>query len=200
MPSVLAGLVARRRVRPRSPVIVEPKYDGYLVVAARGRLYNIHGQPAPSWLRAAAWAAGAAGKAIEMSRDGFIVYMEVFGRRLTPGGYHRLHPRDYDAVVVDVAFVGEDGRPRMLPPEKAADAAELYGLRYVEYRYEEGSVIAEPPESLAGLLPAYRGWEGYVAKIYAAHGHTLPPDYGARLAGMLAVKARWESLGRMLPR
>ncbi len=188
----------RRRVRPRSPVIVEPKYDGYLVVAAGGRLYNILGQPAPRWLRAAAWAAGAAGKAIEMSRDGFIVYMEVFGRRLTPNGYHRLHSRDYDAVVVDVAFVDEHGRARMLPPEKAADAAELYGLRYVEYRYEDGDVIAEPPESLAGLLTGYRGWEGYVAKIYAAHGHRLPPDYGARTLGMLAVKARWESLGRLI--
>ena len=198
VPAQLARLVKRRRVRPRAPVILEPKYDGFLLVARRGKLYTILGRPAPSWLRAAAWAAGAAGKAIEMSKDGFVVFLEVYGRRLTPHGYHRGHPRDYDAVVVEIGFEEEEGRVRVLPPERAADAAALYGLRYVEYRYEDGSVIAEPPESLASALPAYRGWEGYIAKLYSVHGHTLSPDYGAKQTGLLAVKARWESLGRLL--
>ncbi len=198
VPAQLARLVKRGRIKPRNPVILEPKYDGVLLVVDRGRLYTILGRPAPPSLRAAAWLAGAAGKAIEMSRDGFVVFIEVYGRRLTPHGYHRRHNRDYDAVVVEVGFRGLDGRVKMLPPEKAADAAELYGLRYVEYRYEEASVIAEPPESMAEALPLYRGWEGYVAKLYAAHGHNLPPEYGAKLAGLLAVKARWESLGRLL--
>ena len=198
VPAQLARLVERRRVKPKAPVILEPKYDGVLLVADGGRLYTILGRRAPSWLRAAAWKAGVAGKAIEMSRDGFVVFIEVFGRRLTPNGYHRRHSRDYDAVVVEVGFRGLDGRVRMLPPEKAADAAELYGLRYVEYRYEEAAVIEEPPRSLAEALPFYRGWEGYVAKLYAAHGHTLPPDYGAKTTGLLAVKARWETLGRLL--
>ena len=185
-------------MKPRAPVILEPKYDGYLLVADRGRLYTILGRQAPSWLRGAAWKAGVAGKAIEMSRDGFVVFIEVYGRRLTPHCYHASHHKDFDAVVVDVGFRGLDGRLVMLPPEKAADAAELYGLRYVEYRYEDGGVIAEPPVSMAEALPSYRGWEGYVAKLYAAHGHKLPPDYGAKMVGLLAVKARWESLGQLL--
>ncbi len=191
-------MLRRRRVELKGSVILEPKYDGYLVAAMGGEIYSILGRPAPKWLRAALYASGAVEPVYEMMRDGFVIYLEVFGRRLTPNGYHSRHTRDYDAVVLDVAWIDDHGRQRFLPPEKAADAAELYGLRFVEYRYEERDVLLDPPMSMAEVLRGYRGWEGYVAKLYAAHGHKLPPDYGARLRGALMVKARWEALGRLL--
>ncbi|AEM39167.1 hypothetical protein Pyrfu_1308 [Pyrolobus fumarii 1A] len=178
-------------------MVLEPKFDGYLVAAIGGKLYNVLGEPAPRWLKAALFMAGVAEQVYEMMRDGFAVFLEVYGRRLTPNGYHRKHKRDYDAVVLDIGIV-EDGRVRILPPEKAADAADIYGLRYVPYRFEDADVLTDPPMSLAERLPAYQGWEGYVAKVYAAHGHRLPPDYRVKQLGVLMVKARWQSLGNLV--
>ncbi len=199
-PLQLARVLRRGRLRLARRVILEPKYDGYLLVAHRGKLCTILGRRAPGWMKLALFEAGIAEGVYEAMKDGFSLFIEVYGRRASPNGYHRRHNRDYDAVVIDIGFERDEGRMRLLPPEKASDIADYYGLPYVEYREEEAEVLLSPPKSLAEALPAYRGWEGYVAKAYSEHGHTLPTDYGARMVGMLAVKARWETLGRLLGR
>ncbi len=188
----------RGRVRLAKTIIIEPKYDGVLLVASPRGYFNILGWRAPRYLLRALEESGYAENVEEMRRDGFTLFIEVFGKRLTPNGYHLRHHRDYDIRVLDVGFAGIDGKLRLLPPEKAADAANLYGLPFVEYSYEDSSIVEEPPESMAEALMGFRGWEGYVAKLYSTHGHVLPPDYEARTRGSLMVKARWETLGKLV--
>ncbi len=198
VPGVYRRLLKRGRVRLSRTVVLEPKYDGVLLVATPRGYYNILGWRAPRYLLEGLKKSGYAESVKEMRRDGFTVFIEVFGRRLTPNGYHMRYARDYDIRVIDVGFEDYTGRLRILPPEKAVDAASLYSLPFVEYRYEDSTVLTEPPASMAVALPSFKGWEGYVAKLYSAHGHQLPPDYEARTRGVLMVKARWASLGSLV--
>jgi len=170
-------------------VVVEPKYDGVLVVAVDGKLYSETGRPLSGRLLDGLRESGYLEQVVDASRER-VVLLELFGRRITPHGYHRFHPRDYDVVVLDT---GRGWPPRLYPPEDSRMFAEEHGLPFVEYEYV--NVDGDISDGwLAGLLRRYVGWEGCAVKFYSWHGHKLPGRY--KRLGAVMVKVRWATFGR----
>jgi hypothetical protein len=186
------GLVRSGRLRVTGEAIVEVKLDGYLAVAFDGRLYTGSGRRAPTWMVRALEEAGA-----DYTAPGRLLYIEVYGSCAPPGGYHRGDKRCYRAALVDA------GRPpahastveeaallaRTLGPWERYDMAELLGMESPQHRVLVLDAAPEPWE-LAALLEDYRGYEGFILKLYSTMGHRLPPDYGAKLRGLLEVKVK----------
>jgi len=192
-------LARRRRLEVSGALVVEEKLDGILLVAYDGRLYTGSGRRAPPRLRRGLEEAGA-GDAVEASRGGKLVYIELYGR-CVPGetGLHRSYPGPcHRAAFLDAAVAPAHAGP-------VTEAAALARLVQHPERlgYAEGAGLEKPrglvldagrlsPGGLLDLLALYPGAEGVVVKLYRGMGHRLPPDYGAKLRGGLAVKMRWE--------
>ena len=170
--------------------VVEPKYDGVLVVAVNGRLYSEAGRPLGERLLYGLKKSGYLEQIVEASRERVVV-LELFGKRITPHGYHRFHSRDYDIIVLDT---GRNWPPRLYPPEDSRVFAEKHGLPFVEYEYVDVD-RGISSEWLANLLRRYVGWEGCVVKFYSWHGHKLPGRY--KRLGAIMVKARWATIGKL---
>ncbi|ABM81343.1 hypothetical protein [Hyperthermus butylicus] len=188
------SLVRRGRLRVSGEAIVEVKLDGYLAVVVDGRVYTGSGRRAPAWMLNALREAGADYGAASRGR---VLFVEVYGSCATPGGYHRSDKLCYRAALVDV------GRPpahasgveeaallaRTLSHVDRLGLAESYSFESPAHRVV---VLEEAPEpwELREMLASYRSYEGYVLKLYAEHGHKLPPDYGVKLRGLLEVKVK----------
>jgi len=179
-----------RKLDISGPVIVEPKYDGVLVVAVNGRLYSEAGRPLSGKLLDGLRRSGYMEEVLEASHKR-VLMLELFGKRVTPHGYHRFHPRDYDVVVLDT---GRGWPPHLYPPEDSRVFAEKHGLPFVEYEYVNASGDISY-RWLASLLRRYVGWEGCVVKLYSWHGHKLPGRY--KRLGAIMVKARWVTIGKL---
>ncbi len=192
-------LARRGRLTVDGSIVVEEKLDGVLLVAYDGRLYTGSGRRAPARLARGLEETGA-GDAVEASRGGRLIYIELYGR-CVPGetGLHRSYPGPcHRAAFLDAARApGYAG-----PVEEAAAVARL--VQHPErLGYAEAAGLEEPrrivlearrarPSDLLGLLALYPGSEGAVVKLYRSMGHRLPPDHGAKLRGGLAIKMRWE--------
>jgi hypothetical protein len=186
-------LVRAGRLRVSGEAIVEAKLDGYLAVIVDRKVYTGSGRRAPSWMIKALESTGAD----YLRSDGKVFFVEVYGRCATPGGYHRRDSACYRAALVDA------GRPPAYAsnPEEAAllaktleywerlDVADRLGFETPSARRV---VLDYPPEpwELREMLTYYKGLEGYVLKLYSSQGHKLPPDYGAKLRGLLEVKVK----------
>jgi len=182
--------VVSRKLAIGGPVIVEPKYDGVLVVAVNGKLYSEAGRPLSGKLLDGLRVSGYLEEILEASYKRAVM-LELFGRRVTPHGYHRFYSRDYDVVVLDT---GRGWPPRLYPPEDSRVFAEKHGLPFVEYEYVYvGKDVSS--KWLADLLHRYVGWEGCVVKFYSWHGHKLPSRY--KRVGAVMVKARWATMSKL---
>lgn len=186
-------LVDRGRLRVQGPIVLEEKLDGYLLVVYGDRVYTGSGRRAPQWLVNALAQAGAG---LDAALPAHLLYIEVYGRCLTPGGFHRGDQRCYSAALVDAARLPAHASirdapflARTLSLGERMDIAERTGLVHPGYVVldAEGS---PSPGRLLEWLEYFRGREGYVMKLYSEHGHRLPPDYGAKLRGLLEVKVK----------
>jgi len=187
-------LVKRRRLRVKGPLVLEEKLDGYLLVVYNGAFYTGLGRRAPNWILRAL--AGAGADPLPASRNR-LLYIEVYGRCLSPGGFHRNDKRCYRAALVDAArppaYAGNIEEAvllsRTLDPLERRGIAEDTGLEH-----PRGAVITvdSAPRAwmLLELLEGFQDREGYVLKLYSIHGHVLPPDYGAKIRGLLEVKVK----------
>jgi hypothetical protein len=184
-------------------LVVEEKLDGVLAVGYGGAVYTGSGRRAPGWLLHALEEAGA--DLAAASRGGRLVYAEVYGR-CVPGetGVHRREERCYRAAFLDAgvapahaAGVGEAAAlARMVQHPERLEVAEAYGLEQPRRAILGAWAAPREPRGLVDLLALYPGREGVVVKLYQSMGHRLPPDHGARLRGLLAVKLRWEWFAR----
>ena len=186
-------LVRSGRLRVSGEAVLEVKLDGYLAVAYDGRLYTGSGRRAPGWMVKALESVGA-----DVNTDaGRVLFVEVYGSCATPGGYHRRDPHCYRAALVDAgrppAFAGRVEEAaylaKTLTLEERVGEAERRGLEAPPARVVILERAPEPWE-LREVLESYRGFEGYVLKLYSIHGHRLPPDYGAKVRGLLEVKVK----------
>ncbi|HIQ23973.1 MAG TPA: hypothetical protein EYH50_02875 [Pyrodictium delaneyi] len=186
-------LVNRGRLRVRGLIVLEEKLDGYLLVAYGGRVYTGSGRRAPQWLINAL---AQAGVGLDAAPPAHLLYIEVYGRCLSPGGFHRGDQRCYNAALVDVArlpaYAGIRDAPllaRTLSIRERMDIAERTGLVHPRYIVLDAEKSPSPGKLLE-WLECFRGREGYVMKLYSEYGHRLPPDYGAKLRGLLEVKVK----------
>ncbi|BEP18291.1 hypothetical protein PYJP_16430 [Pyrofollis japonicus] len=193
---VYEKLVARKRLRVQGELVLEAKLDGYLAIGFEGRFYTGSGRRAPSWMKYAFRDLG-----IDAPRGSQVFFIEVYGSCATPGGYHRGDRQCYRAALVDAgrspsfasgieeaAFLA-----RALDPIDKLYFAETYGL---EHPVQKMIMADRAPESweLKELLNMFRSYEGYVLKLYRNMGHVLPPDYGAKIRGLLEVKVKHRPL------
>lgn len=194
-------LLRRRRLWVSGPVVLEEKLDGALLVAYEGRIYTGAGRRAPGWMVRALEETGAD----PWGAVGLLLYIELYGRCLTPGGYHRGDPECYRAALVDAARPPASAgvlweavlQARVLEPWERLAAAEEAGMESPRAVALYAERPPEPGEMLR-WLDMFPGREGYVMKLYAVHGHRLPPEHGAKLRGVLEVKVRQANRGSRL--
>lgn len=187
----------RRRLRLGPVLLVEEKLDGVLAVGYDGRVYTGSGRRAPVWLLRGLEEAGA--DLAAASRGGRLVYAEVYGRCVP--GETRAHRRDrlcYRAAFLDAgrapSYAGgvheAAAAARLMQHPERLGAGEEAGLEQPRRLLIRPG--GAPPSALVDLLGLYPDREGVVVKLYRSLGHRLPPDYGGKLRGSLAVKLRWE--------
>ena len=191
--SAYEWLTRKRRLVVSGEAVLEAKLDGYLAIVYGGEVYTGSGRRAPPWMRPALSDAGIDAEAAG-SR---IAFLEIYGHCASPGGFHRSDKRCYCAALVDALV------PRAYASgvEEAVFLARSLGL---EERIGLGEAMdaeasatriivlsdALEPWELRSMLTMFRGYEGYVLKLYSEKGHVLPPDYGAKLRGLLEVKIK----------
>jgi hypothetical protein len=196
-PVVTAGeywrLVRRGRLAVSGEAILEVKLDGYLAVVVDGRVYTGSGRRAPSWMLEALESAGVDYQGLM----GRVLFIEVYGRCATPGGYHRGDRLCYRAALVDAgrppAYVSTVEEAALLARTvEYGEKLDMAGRLGLETPQARTVLLDTPPQpwELREMLASYRGFEGYVLKLYSSQGHRLPPDYGAKLRGLLEVKVK----------
>ncbi len=191
--SAYERLTRKRRLVVSGEAVLEAKLDGYLAIVYGGEVYTGSGRRAPPWMKRALSDAGIDAKAAG-SR---IAFLEIYGRCASPGGFHRSDKRCYRAALVDAlvprAYAGgvEEAAflARSLGLEERIGLGEAMGAEAPGARIIVLSDTPEPWE-LRSTLTMFRGYEGYVLKLYSEKGHVLPPDYGAKLRGLLEVKIK----------
>jgi hypothetical protein len=193
-----ARLWRRGRLGLGGRLVVEEKLDGVLVVGYDGGVYTGSGRRAPGWVLRGLEEAGA--DVAGASRGGRLVYVELYGACVRgETGLWRRYRGCFRAAFLDAARAPAHAGPvweaawaarAVGHPERLgyAEAAGLEQPRRVELELSRGA----PPEALVDLLGLYPGSEGVVVKLYRDMGHRLPPEYGAKARGELAVKLRWE--------
>ncbi len=186
-------LTGKKRLVVRGEAVLEAKLDGYLAIVYGGEVYTGSGRRAPPWMKHALSDAG-----IDIEAVGpRIAFLEIYGRCASPGGFHRNDKRCYRAALVDAfvprAYAGgvEEAvfLARSLGLEERIGLGETMGAEAPATRVIVLSGAPEPWE-LRSMLTMFHGYEGYVLKLYSEKGHVLPPDYGAKLRGLLEVKIK----------
>ena len=186
-------LIRKRRLVVSGEAILETKLDGYLAIVYGGKIYTGSSRRAPLWMKHALNEAG-----IDFEAAGSrIAFLEIYGRCASPGSFHRSDKHCYRAALIDAfvprAYAGgvEEAvfLARSLGLEERIGLGEAMGAEAPSARVVVLSGAPEPWE-LRSMLTMFHGYEGYVLKLYSEKGHVLPPDYGAKLRGLLEVKIK----------
>ncbi len=92
-------------------VIVEPKYDGTHIQISKFGIFNHSGKQIAEDQLAMILHLTTLEEFQEIlnSLDTYVFGIEVFGRKYTPGGYHKNHDKKLDFVIFDVG-IEEDGK------------------------------------------------------------------------------------------
>lgn len=190
---VYERLLRRGRLRVHGELVLEAKLDGYLVIVYGNRLYMGSGRRAPSWVYKAMNQAG-----VDITGMGSrAAFIEIYGKCLTPNGFHKMDKYCYRAALVDAAspysYTSSIEEIALLSRSLGlSDRIELAERIGAESPHVETIFLdyAPSPQQLREMLTVFSRYEGYVLKLYSEKGHLLPPDYGSKLRGLLEVKVK----------
>ncbi len=187
------SLARRRRLVVQGEAVLEAKLDGYLVIAYENRLFMGSGRRAPSWVYKVLDIIGVDTSLI----GGRVAYLELYGRCLTPGGYHRRDRHCYRAALVDASrpYSWSSGVEDTILFSQSLGLVDRLALAErigAETPPAKTVVLHRAPSAavLRNMLTVFNEYEGYVLKLYRDKGHVLPPDHGAKLRGLLEVKVK----------